>query len=255
MKFGVMSCHSVRSVHGNKSLSPVQRPWAELQNATDALHRHPGTSESSGAKVVTHKSLPTCLTLRSTRLLRCDTGRHLWRHRRHIFSRCMRPALVLPIVDPSPQHVPCTPWLRLSGLPPARCGGRLLRLVSFGQLVGGRFGHPNCTQQVGRSCVRLRKFGKARRVTLDFGAVCPHDFTAPHLRQPVPDPTFTVGATFQLGTAPHCFCDELHIYWFIFLSPPSFFLYFLGFISLRSSAVALEFSLTCAVEQSQGLSS
>ena len=56
------------------------------------------------------------------------------------FLRCMRPALVLPIVDPSPtcpMRALLRALLRLSGLPPARCGGRLLRLVSFGQLVGG----------------------------------------------------------------------------------------------------------------------
>ena len=60
-----------------------------------------------------------------------------------------------------------------------------------------------------------------------------------HLRQPVPDPTFTVGATFQLGTTP-LFVIILSSFISLSLRP---FLYFLGFIFLRSSAVALELSL------------
>ena len=120
----------------DKSLSLVQHAWAELQNATGALHRHLAPPESSGAKVVTHKSLPTCPIVRSARLLRRDTGRHLCRHRRQFFLRCMRPALVLPTVDTSPTCA-MRALLRLSGLPPARCSARLLRLLSFRKLVGG----------------------------------------------------------------------------------------------------------------------
>ena len=53
-----------------------------------------------------------------------------------IFLRCMRPASVPPIVDTSPTCA-MRALMRLPGLPPARCGGRLLRLVSFSELVRG----------------------------------------------------------------------------------------------------------------------
>ena len=77
-------------------------------------------------------------------------------------------------------------------------------------------------------------------MTLDFGAVRPYDFTALRMQQSVPGPTFQLGAAFQLGTAPHFFVIRLSSFIFLSLRP---FLYFLGSLSLRSSAVALELSL------------
>ena len=230
-----MSCHNARSVHGNKSLSPVQHPWAELQNATGALHRHPGTSESSGAKVVTHKSLPTSLILRSTRLLRCDTGRHLCRHRRHIFIAACDPPWCSPSCIPL-LHVPCAPCCVCHGCHPLGVVDVCCALSVSGNLwVGDRSSE---LYSAGRKVLcQTPQVWEGASCDAECWCSVPSRF---HLRQPVPDPTFTVGSAFQLGTAPHFFVFILSSFISLSLRP---FLYFLGFIFLRSSAVALELSL------------
>ena len=221
----------------DKPLSLVQHAWADLQNATGALHRHPATLESSGAQIVTRKSLPTCPTVRSTRLLRCDTGR-LCRHHRHIFSRCMRPALVLPIVDTSP---PCAmhALLRLLGLPPARCGGRLLRLVSFGQLVG--VGSDLKLYSAGRKVLRQTvQVWEGTSCDARFWCSVPSRF---HCGPPATAGSRSyvhIGCCLPVGHRSTFFVISLSSFISLSLRP---FLYFLGFMSLRSSAVALEFSV------------
>ena len=151
----------------------------------------------------------------------------------------MRPALVLPIVDPSP-ICPMRALVRLSGLPPARCGGRLLRLVSFGQLVGRR------------SDLELHSAGRKvlcqtaqvwEGMSCDAGFWCSVPsrlYCAPHATVGSWSSVHT-GCCLPVGHRSTFFCDQLFLL-HLLVSPS--FLYFLGFMSLRSSAIAPGFSVT-----------
>ena len=107
----------------------------------------------------------------------------------------------------SPLHVPCVPCC-VGGV---WCGGFLLRLFSSGW----------------RSDLELYSAGwKILRKSCNAGiwVQCALPIPLrPACNRPVPDPTFTVGAAFQLGTAPHFFVISLSSF-HLLVSPSFFFL-------------------------------